>query len=90
MIVEDSMARKDIQPLGELTQELENVIQKMIDQHDLQNGEIDGILHTYLEIHYPLNKEPYVDGTQPVRYYGHIDGLIAFAKGLQNVKKKRK
>jgi hypothetical protein len=82
------MVKKKIQPLGDLTQELEDVIAKFMDQHDLQHGEMEDIVMGYLERHYPGAREEYTDGTVPVRYYGHIDGLISYARGLQNAFKR--
>ena len=78
--------RQKLQPFGQLTQELENVISKMIIQHGLQIGEIDAIVHGYMEIHFAAAKEPFIDGTQPVKYYGHIDGLIAYARSLKRAR----
>lgn len=59
-----------LQPMGEITLELENVLQKMAHDHDLQWGEILGLVHTWLNIHAPSNQEEYVDGGSPVYYYG--------------------
>ena len=80
----------NVQPMGQLTQELEDVVSKMIDQHALQNGEVMNILHGYLQVHYPKNHEPYVDGTHPFYFYGHADGLINYGNKLDNLMNLRK
>ena len=59
--------------LGDIAGDLELVIQEMIDDHDLQHGEILNIIRGYLEIHYPGAREEYEDGTNPNFYYGPGD-----------------
>jgi hypothetical protein len=82
------MAKKIVEPLGDLTSQLEEVLHKMVTQHDMQTGQIFAQVERYMDIHWPSCVEPYNDGTQPFRYYGHIDGLIAYAEGLKNVRNK--
>lgn len=62
-----------IQPLGDLMLELEEVLDK-ISAHDLQWGEILGLVKSYLEIHRPDLREEYVNGGHPMYYYGPVDG----------------
>lgn len=76
-----------IRPMGEITQDLEYLISEMIDGHKLQAGEVDALITAYIRIHYPGAYEQYTDGTMPVQFYGHIDGMIAYAKSLENLRK---
>jgi hypothetical protein len=77
--LETRLRREDnatIQPFGDLISELEEVIQKMVDQHDLQFGDILSIVHGYLCVHNPEAREEYVDGSgSPTFYYGSKEGL---------------
>ena len=59
-----------LRPMGDITFSLENIVQEMVDGHDLQWGEILNIIKGYLEVHYPNAREEYTDGTHPVFYYG--------------------
>jgi hypothetical protein len=49
---------------------MEPLISEMVEDHDLQHGEVLNIMRGYLEIHYPENKEVYGDGSSPEFYYG--------------------
>ena len=64
------LLQKQLQPLGKITLELETVLEKMVHDHDLQWGEVLGLVHTWLSIHAPNAQEEYVDGGNPIYYYG--------------------
>mgnify|MGYP003325391031 CR=1 FL=1 len=57
-------------PLGKTLLDLEKIIDEMIDDHDLQWGDILNLVRGHLEIHRPDAQEEYVDGGNPVFYYG--------------------
>jgi hypothetical protein len=59
-----------MRPMGEITQDLEDLITEMVDQHDLQWGEILNLIFGYLLIHFPNARETYEDDSHPVFYYG--------------------
>ena len=59
-----------IRPLGKITTDLEKVIHEMTEDHDMQWGEIFNLIRGYLEVHCPDSREEYLDGTNPVFYYG--------------------
>ncbi len=83
------MPRKPrIEPMGDLTSDMEEVLHKMVTQHDMQTGEILALVERYMDIHWPSCAEPFNDGTLPVRYYGHVDGLIKYAEGMKHVRRK--
>lgn len=73
-----------IRPLGEILLEMEPLIQEAMDKHDLQWGDMMGLLHHYLMIHYPFSKEVYEDGSSPVYVYGHKDFVKNYLKGMKN------
>lgn len=56
--------------LGDITLDLEPLLQEMAHDHELQWGEILNIVRGYLEIHCPDSQEEYDDGGNPVFYYG--------------------
>ena len=56
--------------LGDITLDLEVLITEMIDDHDLQWGEILGLVFTNLQIHRPDAQEEYDAGGSPIFYYG--------------------
>ena len=59
--------------LGKITDDLEKVLLEMVDDHEMQWGEILNVIRGYLEIHCPGSQEKYTDGTEPIFYYGHKD-----------------
>lgn len=62
---------KSIRPLGDITLDLEPLINEMVNDHELQKGEILALINVYLDIHHPECIEKYVEGGQPVFYYGY-------------------
>lgn len=63
------MAKK-IRPLGDITSDLEPLIEEMIYKHDMQWGEVLSIIHGYLMVHCPNAREKYIEGGHPKYYYG--------------------
>ena len=64
------MKRSKITPLGNHMLELEILLDRMIEEHDLQWGDIFGLIRQHLEVHRPDAREEYLDGTYPIFYYG--------------------
>lgn len=61
---------KKIRPLGQITGDMELLLQEMTDIHELQFGEVIALVYAWLEIHAPHAKEVYVkDGSSPVLTY---------------------
>lgn len=69
------MKKSKLRRLGDITQDMEPLLQEMAVGHDLQVGEILNLIRGYLEIHNPDAVEQYNDGTKPVFFYGHRDGI---------------
>lgn len=62
---------KQIRPLGEITADLEKLYEEMVDDHDLQEHEVLGLLHLWFMVHRPEAIEQYVsDGSRPELFYG--------------------
>lgn len=56
--------------LGAVLLDLEAILDEMIDNHDLQFGDILGLVHAHLMVHRPDAQEEYTDGGHPVFFYG--------------------
>ena len=59
--------------LGDITQDMEDLVAEMVDDHDMQWGEILNIVYGYLEVHRPDAQEEYEEGGNPIFYYGPED-----------------
>ena len=59
--------------LGDITADLEELLDEMIDDHDMQWGEIRSLVMNQLKVHRPDAQEEYEDGSHPVDYYGPKD-----------------
>lgn len=68
------MKKDKLRPLGEIMLDLEPFILEMAD-HNLQWGDFHGLLHQYMEIHLPNHQEEYMDGTNPIYFYGPKEKL---------------
>jgi len=64
------MPKKKIRPAGDVTLDLEKVLEELSFDHDLQHGEVLALVHCWLNIHAPSQKEKYLDGKNPIFYYG--------------------
>lgn len=64
-----------IRPLGDILLDMEPLLQEAMDDHELQWGDMLGLIHHYLTVHYPNSKEIYNDGTETIYFYGHQDLL---------------
>lgn len=60
-----------LRPMGDITADLELVLEEMIDGHDLQRGEVLALVYNWINVHRPACIEEYDDGTgSPVYSYG--------------------
>lgn len=68
--------KKKIRPLGDNLLDLEKVVTSMVEEHDLQFGDILNLVYGYLAVHFPEAQEKYEeDNDTPVFYYGPREGL---------------
>ena len=66
---------KKIEPMGDIMHEVEAIVTKMVEQHDLQKGEMMALFSQYIDVHFPGSIEEYNNGSNPVYYYGPRKGL---------------
>lgn len=62
-----------MRPLGDITLDMEELLEELVDDHDLQMGEVLALVKAWLEIHRPDCIEVYEDGTNPYYFYGDKD-----------------
>lgn len=62
---------KNLRRLGDVTLELEQVLEEMTFDHDLQWGEVLHLVYAWLSIHAPASREEYLDGSHPTFFYGY-------------------
>lgn len=55
---------------GDILLDLEKIVDEMIDNHDVQWGDVLSLVFSYLKIHRPDAQEKYVKGGSPEFYYG--------------------
>lgn len=67
--------KKSLRRLGDITQDMEPLLLEMGVDHDMQAQEIMSQIYCYLKMHIPGCFPKYEDGTDPVYYYGHKDGI---------------
>lgn len=63
--------KKKIRRMGDITLDLEPLLEELIDDHDLQYYEVLALVRGWLETHRPNAIEEYLDGTHPVYQYTH-------------------
>lgn len=61
---------KKLRPLGEILLDLEPIIDEMIEGHDLQFGDVLGIVLLHLQVHHRGAQEEYDEGGHPQFFYG--------------------
>ena len=59
--------------VGDITADIEPLIQELVHGHDLQWAEVLALVYAYLQVHCPDAREEYLDGGHPVYYYGYED-----------------
>lgn len=62
---------KKLRRLGDVTLDLEQVLDEMTTDHDLQWGEVLHLVYAWLVIHAPANREEYISGGHPEFFYGY-------------------
>lgn len=54
--------------MGDITLDMETYLEEMVDDHNLQHGEIIYLVLGWLKIHRPDAAEEYLNGTHPNLY----------------------
>ena len=62
--------KSKIRPLGKILLEIEPLLEELVDQQELQAGDILYLLYGWIKIHRPDCIEEYLDGTNPILEYG--------------------
>jgi hypothetical protein len=57
---------------GKITGEMERLLYELSVDHDLQHGEVLALVHAWLCIHVPEQRELYLDGSSPIFNYGPV------------------
>jgi len=62
--------------LGDITADMELLIDEMIIDHDLQRGEVISLINGFIESHYPDSIERYEeDDSRSIVFVGHRSNL---------------
>lgn len=69
--------------LGDIIQDLEDLTEELVMDHDLQMGDILALVLNYIRVHYPGAIEEYEDGTNPVYLYMHRDTIKDIGRKLK-------
>lgn len=65
-----------LRPLGNITSDMEPLLLEMLEEHDLQWGEVLNLIYGWMVIHYPGGREKYdSDNSSPIFYYGPKEHL---------------
>lgn len=59
-----------MRPSGDILLDMEVLLDELVDDHDLQIGDILSLINSHLIIHRPDAREEYEDGGHPVYFYG--------------------
>ncbi len=62
--------KRSIRPLGTILLDLEVLIDELMDDQELQWGDLISLVHSHLVVHRQDAKEVYLDNTNPILYYG--------------------
>lgn len=62
-----------MRPLGKVLLDLEHLLDELYIEHDLQVGDVLGLVYTNSTVHYPDSIEKYQDDTSPIFFYGPVD-----------------
>ena len=70
------MAKKQkLRKMGDIMLDMEPLLLEMACDHEMQWYEILNMMRGYLEVHCPEGQEEYLDGSNPVFYYGPKERL---------------
>ncbi len=69
--------------LGDIISDIEITMSELVEDHDMQRGDILALMSNYINVHYPESIEEYEDNTNPIFVYGHKYLIKKIAKGLK-------
>jgi len=59
-----------MRPLGKITDDMEKLLYELVDDHEMQAHEVLHLIYGWIQCHYPDAIENYIEGGQPVLFYG--------------------
>ena len=59
-----------MRPLGQVLLDVEPLLEELVDDHELQWGDVLALVFVYLSVHRPDAREEYVEGGHPEFHYG--------------------
>lgn len=59
---------------------MEKIVLRLVRKHGFQHGDILSNQNTYLKVHCPEAEEEYMDGTNPVFYFGPAERIISYSE----------
>ena len=62
-----------LRKLGDVLLDLEPLLDEMVEQHELQLGDVISLISSNLKMHNPGCLEEFLDGSNPILFYGHKD-----------------
>ena len=75
--------KKKIRPLGDVLLDMEPLLFEIVEQHDIQRGDLLALISVWVETHFPGAIEQYeVDDSEAVWLYGHKDDVKRRASKL--------
>lgn len=69
------MKKEKLRRTGDILLDLEPLLLELLVDHDMQWGDVLSLVHGYMMIHAPHAREEYVEGGNPVFFYGPKEGL---------------
>lgn len=68
-----------LRPAGEVLLEMEPLLFELVQDHEIQKGELLALISRWVDIHYPSAIEVYEDDSVPVEFYGSAEQLRKIA-----------
>lgn len=61
--------KKKIRSVGKILLDIEPLLEELTDDHDMQWGDVLGLVYMWLQVHAPESQEVYLDGSKPILKY---------------------
>lgn len=73
------MSANNLRPAGEVLLEMEPLLFELVQDHEIQKGELLALISAWVDIHYAGAIEEYEDDTHPIFFYGSPEQLRKIA-----------
>jgi hypothetical protein len=64
-----------IRSFGKILLDMEILLDEMVDDHDVQLGDLLGLVNSWAQVHRPDCIEEYIEGGRPAHFYGPAEEL---------------